>query len=524
MSIKNLNKDEIKEQALKAITDTMVNKADKTATIIAETAELTYVAHRYLNSHTGLPTTTTSNSFNLYKVDVSECDIVNVQTTRSSTGSNLMPVLSFTSSSFENVTVNSEVAANIVGIGKIYSATSDIISETVEVPSDAKTMFVIALSSTSAYPIVTEYKYGYFQDLKKVPQILDDVTNLKSTTNGLIMYSNSPYYRTVRWGAGVLDDYYHSEDNGVSLFTSETTAADYFTMFNTLVAPYTGYAESHQMGLASDGITMMYYYTLNPLTNQDGENYKRPKIIITAGQHGFEKTANFGVYWFIKNLLEDWKTNKSLDYIRNHVQLIVIPMLNPYGFDNDKYVNANGVNLNRNWDTQSWSQGTQGTTTYGGPAPFSELETQYARDVILNNLDALWLCDYHNNGQTAPNSAAGYLWHSFALVTYDDPYFTKAINAAKYHIEDTTGHLYADYPDQCQYANSGTFTDDNAPSHQGLVVAYAREHNIMAATMEGAAAFIGYGSRYSSSIHHMNADLLGNWIRSLISTFSKLEQ
>ena len=130
------------------------------------------------------------------------------------------------------------------------------------------------------------------------------------------------------------------------------------------------------------------------------------------------------------------------------------------------------------------------------------------------------MCDYHNNGQTAPSGQTGYLWHSFALVTYDDEYFKKAIQAAKWHIDEITGHLYIDYPTIASYENSGTFTDNNAPSHQGLITAYAREHNIMAATMEGGAAFIGSGNRYSSPIGHMNADLLGNWIRCLLATFS----
>lgn len=359
-------------------------------------------------------------------------------------------------------------------------------------------------------------------DLKpSVNELFTEVNALKAKTDGFQSFQGSPFFRNVRWGASAFNSHYHSADDGISLFTSSTTATQYFSMFNTLVSDYTGYADYHEMGLASDGTTTMYYYTFNPITNQDGDNYKRPKIIVSAGQHGFEKTANFGLYWFAKNLLEDWEDNDFLAYVRNHVQLIIMPMLNPYGFDHDTYTNANGVNLNRNWGTTGWSKGTPGTTTYGGEEPFDQVETQYARDVILANLDALWLCDYHNNGQVAPSSAVGYLWHSFALVTYDDEYFKKAIDAAKWHIDDTTGHLYKDYPTICSYVNSGNFTDNNAPSHQGLIVAYAREQGIMAATMEGGAAFIDSGNRYTSPIHHMNADLIGNWVRCLLGTYSR---
>lgn len=492
-------------------------------TLLAVSEDPTYLAHRYLNPNTGLPTTTTSNAWNLYKIDVSDCDAVQIKTYRTSTGSSSFPLYSFVDSDFENVTITSETADNVVGFGDLVAPTDQMYETTVSIPESAKTMFVPCASAYSGYPQITIHRYGHFQDLKNVPATVKDVQVLKETINGYVNYKNSPYYKPVRWGVETLNSYYHSDDDGTSLFTSTITASQYFELFNALVADYPYYAESHEMGIASDDVTMMYYYTLNPLTNQDSAMYKRPKFIISAGQHGFEKTANFGVFWFVKNLLENWEDNESLAYMRNHVQFVIMPMLNPYGFNNDTYGNANGVNLNRNWGTTAWSKGTQGTSTYGGEEPFSEPETQYARDVVLNNLDAIWLTDYHNNGQIAPSSQSGYLWHSFALVTYDDPYFTKAIDAAKWNIDEITGHLYANYPDQCQYVNSGTFTDNNAPSHQGLIVAYAREQGVMAATMEGGAAFIGSGNRYSSAIHHMNADLIGNWTRCLISTYAKID-
>lgn len=357
-----------------------------------------------------------------------------------------------------------------------------------------------------------------------IDNLQSQIDTLDGKTDGFQAFQNTLYYRNVRWGATAFERHYHSAytDDEVPLFTSTTTAAQYYQMFNTLVSTYTGYAASHEMGLASDGTTMMYYYTFNPIAPVEN-SYKRPKIIITACQHGFEKVASFGIYWFIKNMLEDWESNPFLDYVRNHVQLVVMPLLNPYGFDHNVYFNKaeNGVNLNRNWPTTGWTSGSG--TSYGGPSAGSEVETQYAMAVIQANLDALWLCDYHNNGQVAPDAPTGYLWHSFAQVTYDDPYFAKAFHAARWHIDDTTGHLYKDYPDYCSYVQSGQITDNNAPSHAGLIVAYAREQGIMAETMEGGAAFIGdddYG-RYNPQIHHMNADLIGNWVRCLLGTYSR---
>lgn len=491
-------------------------RAPKNQTIIGGIKKATFLSNKYINPNNYLPSSTASTGWDLYKIDVSECDALRIRTYIKS-GSDGAPLYTVVNSDFEDVTSTNQTSENIVSHDSIHAGTNDMVEMYVNIPTGGKTVLVACATAQNSNFEIVAYHYGYFPNIAYI----NDLQEIKTKVNVYGAYKLSPYYKDVRWGCPSFAEHYHSVDDGTPLFTNATTAAQYFAMFNALVGDYTGYAESHEMGLASDGVTMMYYYTFTPKAISDTNTYKRPKIIISSGQHGFEKTANFGVYWFCKNLLEDWQSSDFLAYVRNHVQLIVMPCLNPYGFDNDTYTNANGVNLNRNWDTSAWSKGTPGTVTYGGEAPLDQPETQYASAVILGNLDAFWLCDYHNNGQVAPDYASSYLWHSFAIITHKDAYFEKAFaDAAKWHIDDTTGYLYIDYPNICNYEISGHITDNNAPSGQGLITAYAREHNIMAATMEGAAAFIGSGSRYSSSIHHMNADLLGNWIRCLLACYS----
>ena len=485
----------------------------------AEVMTPEYLAHRYIQT-IGIPSGTSSNSWNLYKADVSDVDAVVL---KSYFNGNAKPLWSFFKIEYADANVTSMRESDLEDVvpGKEYAA-DGAVQEYITVPPGMKTMAIACYAEQASVLQLIVFRYGNWNIMK------DTKTKIEFLENRDARYRLSSYYRDVRWGPSLLNKHYHSAVGETTPFSySAMTAAEYFTIFNELVEDYSDYVTVEEMGLASDNETMMYYYTLNPLTAEDEilheHNFARPKIIISAGQHGFEKVACFGLYFFVKDLLENWQDNETLAYIRNHVQLIIMPLLNPYGFTHDVYTNTNGVNLNRNWGTTGWSSGTEGTTSYGGPTPFSEVETQYARDVILDNLDAIWLCDYHNNGQTAPGTPSGYLWHSFALMTYDDPYFTKAINAAKWHIEDTTAYLYKDYPTKCSYAISGAFTDDNAPSHQGLIVAYARENNIMAATMEAAAAFIGSGNnRWQPDIQHMNADMIGNWIRCIISEYAKL--
>jgi hypothetical protein len=69
------------------------------------------------------------------------------------------------------------------------------------------------------------------------------------------------------------------------------------------------------------------------------------------------------------------------------VTLYVLPLANPDGCELDSRENANGVDLNRNWDTPDWSEDIEGpfgpVAGGGGPEPFSEPETAALRDWLL---------------------------------------------------------------------------------------------------------------------------------------------
>jgi predicted deacylase len=71
-------------------------------------------------------------------------------------------------------------------------------------------------------------------------------------------------------------------------------------------------------------------------------------------------------------------------------RLYLIPSLNPDGNASGSRFNRNGVDLNRNWETSNWVSNATvpgGQRGAGGPAPFSEPETQALRD-LLNSLRA----------------------------------------------------------------------------------------------------------------------------------------
>src|SRR5699024_5227021 len=121
-----------------------------------------------------------------------------------------------------------------------------------------------------------------------------------------------------------------------------------------------------------------------------------PKIIVACGLHaGTEKESIFSLYYFMEQICENWQDDESLEYLRHNVEFDIIPIVNPWGFDGGNYrLNSNMVDLNRNFD-YGWRSGAEGSRTYGGTSAFSEKEAQYVRDMILDNPDAMYFCDYH---------------------------------------------------------------------------------------------------------------------------------
>ncbi len=114
--------------------------------------------------------------------------------------------------------------------------------------------------------------------------------------------------------------------------------------------------------------------------------YGPSKRALIGGIHG-------GYEWNTVNLvsetLEHLKENPS--EVPENVTLYIIPNMNPDGYaaGTDPIVarmNGNGVDLNRNWNYQWQMTATHGTRPVkAGSAPFSEPETRFTRDFILEH-------------------------------------------------------------------------------------------------------------------------------------------
>lgn len=135
--------------------------------------------------------------------------------------------------------------------------------------------------------------------------------------------------------------------------------------------------EKEELGVGSDGELHLY-----GLKYGDTEN--KPVIFIDANCHGSEWQASHFTLDFLNRIINRDYPNKPLvDAIADTFAFYIIPSTNPWGYENSKYTNFNGVNLNRNMDHRGkWESAPTGeeTVNYKGSAPFSEEESKIVRD------------------------------------------------------------------------------------------------------------------------------------------------
>lgn len=201
-----------------------------------------------------------------------------------------------------------------------------------------------------------------------------------------------------------------------------------------------------ELGKDQSNTYPIYEYEFKP------KNYTRT-ILLSSGMHTYELPAHFGCGWLIKSIMEKHNSNLMLKYLYENVRIKIIPIINPWGWNQNPktYGNSNGVNPNRNFDYNDengnsvWEQfpvysGTKGDSNYNewnvkGSAPFSEAEARILRDWALKNKDIaeFWI-DCHTGLGLGP-------WDNFIYYTSDSKLKTN-IETALNRLEDRIWNTY----------------------------------------------------------------------------------
>lgn len=308
-------------------------------------------------------------------------------------------------------------------------------------------------------------------------------------------------------------------NTNINAFTEFSTIVELYNAYDELINKYPNYFTKSLLGKDSSGIYDIYEYTLKSQEVIDTELEKNKiKIILQVGTHGAEKSAIFSTYYFIKDLCENWTSNEHLEFLHFNVVFKVIPVLNPYAFENintDTFwgrTNYNGVDLNRNYST-NWVFADEGEATFSGYSAFSEVESQYSKKVIDENLDALFFFDYHNNGTPMTENDYGILmWFSMSAKPYSSQEF---ICGAKNVIEKMSRRWKTQFALNTNDEVLGYISHANA---NGLSRGYAWENGIIGTTVETFRNFPDESaSNYSERTLRASTDYIGNVFISVIN-------
>jgi len=138
-----------------------------------------------------------------------------------------------------------------------------------------------------------------------------------------------------------------------------------------------------------------------------------PLYFIYAAAHGTEWEPAYGVMTFAKRVAEGRMTDVvDLD----KVAIKIVPIFNPWGYDNRRRQNANGVDLNRQGDHR-WAEykgrdsnkdGKYAPKDYDfkGAGPFSQPESKTYKAIIDAAENLYCVLDYHGNATATSNKVS----------------------------------------------------------------------------------------------------------------------
>lgn len=174
-----------------------------------------------------------------------------------------------------------------------------------------------------------------------------------------------------------------------------------YTMWDTLISQHPSYLKKEILGKDQSNTYDIWKISFKSKS-------PKLKILLVANVHGHNsdtRDASIALYYFIYDICKNWRTNEQLYWLHEHAEIIFIPCGNPWGYNSGSRLNSRGVNINRNFSIGRPSS----TTEEYGESAFSEIETQYIRDMILNNKDASGFIDLHCYGTTGTNNFLEYV-------------------------------------------------------------------------------------------------------------------
>lgn len=311
-----------------------------------------------------------------------------------------------------------------------------------------------------------------------------------------------------------IDDCGPKSSNSFALFNQSTTYIDFIKSFIQLLKTNNDYASFKIIGNDASNTKAIYRFSLKSKGIYANDNNlivprSKAKIMIISGVHGFEKASCFALYYFVRELIEC--NSPVFDYLKYNVDFEIIPVANPWGFDELSYRQSENININRDSDYK-WEKNSDAGT---GDTPYSAVETRYLRDFIKENYDAMFMIDWHTTGAIDFKSADYTNWISDNLYDFADEDVLLANIAHGEYISRYINQKYS-----LGYESGTMLSKLTHEITTGCTDAIACGIGVHGVCFE-VSPKVEHGAVHDGNLAKMNVELFTHYIMSLIKQFSK---
>ncbi len=192
-------------------------------------------------------------------------------------------------------------------------------------------------------------------------------------------------------------------------YTSFRTPAQVDTAINTLHSTYPTLTSIVNLGNSIEGRPIRALR----ISNSPSNDPTKGDVVYTSLIHAREWITVETLLYITDKMLQQYATNATLRADMDRLQIWIIPVINPDGYNythtTDRYWRKNrrnngdgtfGVDLNRNWGYQwgllSGSSNITSSDIYHGTGPFSEAETMHLRNFLSSRTNLKTLVSYHS--------------------------------------------------------------------------------------------------------------------------------
>lgn len=189
-----------------------------------------------------------------------------------------------------------------------------------------------------------------------------------------------------------------------------TLVDDMETLNETYPSVFELYNAQSKFGLQNckDG----YKVWIIRITNE-ALGFNKPEVLFIGGHHGNEKVSIEAAYYFAEWLVTNYEDDEHVQYLIDHREIYIMPVLNPWGWENDVREDGNNEDPNRDYPYANTSFNTALSTV--GARAVHEIMT---RHLFINaitwhsGLEAIyyaWGTPVHNTPtDEAPDTVAFY--------------------------------------------------------------------------------------------------------------------